>query len=118
MSQRPMKVIRINYHANAPREPSAMIAVLKNPGEVRMSVGNATFMSATKNGLSLSPGWGKNINLQILPQGMTFAGMLIPKPFPLTLFPFPPMPDNFFKPPLMRAMPTIAFLGVSAAVFV
>ena len=85
MSQRPMKVIRINYHANAPREPSAMIAVLKNPGEVRMSVGNATFMSATKNGLSLSPGWGKNINLQILPQGMTFAGMLIPKPFPLTL---------------------------------
>ena len=104
MSSRPTKTLRINY---APLVNAAAVTVLGDPNEIRLSVGPKSFMGVRETGITLSPGLGKNINLQAMSHNLRYGGMVQDIPFPLTLIPVTavnPMPSQIFAPPLKELM--------------
>jgi hypothetical protein len=114
---RPCKTIRLNFWKRDPAF-SASIQVLAQPAEVKLSASDKAFVSIRENGISLSPGLGKNINIQGLPQNLKYGGMLSDLPFPLSIMPttpFTPYPKQIFSPPLAKIMPFLADMNSIAS---
>jgi len=91
------------------------------PAEAKMAANQKTFFSARENGLTLSPGPGNNINLQILSHNFKYAGLIQDLPFPMSLIPVTlatPFPKQVISPPLKEIVPLIAQLSVMASSFV
>ena len=108
---RPMKCIRINYAQNVPSRHMAAFSIFGDPAEARMSVNNGQFVAVNeKTGVSMSPGFGKQINIQALPHNMRYGGILMDLPFPLSVIPvtpFTPFPNQLFVPPMLGLVPTL-----------
>ena len=107
--KRPRKVFRLSYWRANP-ELAASVTLYGDPSEVRMSAGPKQFISVREEGLTFSPGFGNNINIQGLPQNMRYAGILKDLPFPLSIMPvtpFTPFPNQVFALPLKEVLPLI-----------
>lgn len=107
--KRPAKVLRINYFSDAEIH-NAFIGVWASPGEVKMGVGNDTFMSLTDHGISMSPGFGKKINVQGMTQDVVYGGLITDLPWPLSMIPvtpFTPFPNQVIRPPLKELLPLL-----------
>jgi hypothetical protein len=110
---RPVKTLRITHRANDPNF-SAYLQVLGEPGEVRMGVGDKTFISVRDGGISLSPGIGNNISIQGMPQNIKFGGMLANIDFPLSVIPitpFNPLPIQRISPPMNGLMSMLSLVS-------
>ena len=111
---RPIKSFRLSYvKTNANGE--AVIQVLGRPTEARIAASSKSFVSVTTDGISLSPGYGNNVNFQGLPQNMRYAGLLMDLPFPLSILPttpFTPFPKQVFAPPLAKIIPFISDMSL------
>lgn len=119
--KRPSKVIRLNYRMNAPSVKMASVTIFGSPAEVRMASSKDNFISVKDaTGVSLSPGLGKQVNIQALPHNMRYGGMLMDLPFPLSIIPvtpFTPFPNQLFVPPMLGLIPTLIQISAMLALF-
>lgn len=120
---RPGKYYRLKYSENKSGRSSSkkgeedqepVIAILADPGEVRVAGSANSFISITPNGISISGGFPSRISIQGLSQSLTFGGMVKNLEFPLTLLPstpVTPLPQQRFAPPMSPMMKPIIELS-------
>lgn len=120
-AKRKQKTIRLDYLRNRSNNSMAAFTLFSGPAEARISVNEKQFVAITEStGVSLSPGTGKHINIQALPQNMRYGGLLQDLPFPLSIIPVTPvtpMPNQVIVPPLLGLVPTLASLAALLALF-
>ena len=113
IDKRPRKTIRLNYWQSDPKL-SANITMWGDPGEVRISANEKTFINVSDKGVSISGGTGKPVSMQTFSSGVTYAGMLAELPFPMNLIPnttFTSFPSQMIKPPFLNLIGDIANLA-------
>lgn len=114
MAIRPSKTFRLAYVKTDPKL-GAVIQILGNPAEVRIAASDKSFISVRDDGISVSPGLANNLNLQVLPHNMRYAGLLMDLPFPLSILPttpFTPFPKQIFAPPLAKILPAVSDISL------
>lgn len=120
---RPQKTYRINFYKNDP-EFAANFSVFANPAEARVSASESSFISVKagdEKNITLSPGAGGVINLQLLPQNLRYGGMISDLGFPMSLIPSTmttPFPKQQITPPLINQISTIKEIAQIATMFV
>lgn len=113
MERRPAKIVRLNFV----QKNSPFLAVMADPGEVRMAASEKSFISVKEDGITISPSVPGKLNLQGLPGVIKYGGMLQDIPFPLGLLPAPFLPKQIFVPPLGELLPTIRDLSLLTSMF-
>lgn len=117
---RKSKYLRLNY-LKSPERKGAFVALFDTPNEVRIGVSDLTFLSMREDGLTLSPGLGGSLNLQTLPGGNKYAGMISETPFPLSMLPSTmatPIPSHIFKPPFQEILKDLKEMNTVLSAFV
>jgi len=113
MSTRKQKMFKINLLGNNPGL-AAFVAVFDNPNEVRIAADAYHFISVREDGITLSPGLSKNVNVQGLSHNLRYGGMVMDLPFPLSTLPITiatPLPTQVFAPPFMELLGTFKELS-------
>ena len=116
---RPKKVIRLNFLKVNP-DLSASISIYGEPNEIRISASPKNFISVKDQGISLSPGFGNQVNIQGMSQNLKYAGLLMDLPFPLSILPVTPAtptPQQIVSPPLGELLPLLQEFTVIASRF-
>lgn len=116
---RPKKVIRLNFLKLNP-DLTASIGIYGDPNEIRISASAKNFISIKDQGISLSPGFGNQINIQGMSQNLKYAGLLMDLPFPLSILPVTPatpMPKQIVSPPLAELLPMLQEFSLIASSF-
>lgn len=106
---RGQKVIRLKYWGKLQKD-EAFLALLDNPGELRLGVGASSFVSVKKDQISLSGGTPSTISIQGLSSSMKYAGMISDLPFPQSIMPVTmstPFPKQVIVPPMADLLDTI-----------
>lgn len=121
--RRAQKTFRINFWKLDP-EFAANVTLFAEPAEVKISASDSTFISVRggdNKGITIAPGTGASVNLQIMPQNLKYAGMITDLAFPMSLLPSTmatPFPKQIISPPLIKQMPVIKQIAQAAASFV
>jgi hypothetical protein len=108
--QRPQKTWRMSYWVGGEDKIESAISILGNPGEVRASVGQKSFISVHEDKISMSGGTPSVISIQGMSSSMKYAGMIQDLPWPLTMIPsttYTAMPMQLIIPPFVEQLPTI-----------
>ncbi len=114
---RAKKVIRLHYWGKQ-QEDEPFLALLDNPGELRLGVGAKSFISVKKDQISMSGGTPSTIAIQGLSSSMKYAGMIQDLPFPLSILPTTPatpFPKQLIVPPMADLLSTISQAAVIAS---
>ena len=107
---RPQKTWRMSYWVGREEEVEGAISILSNPAELRMGVGDKSFISIKEDKISISGGVPSTISIQGLSSSMKYAGMIQDLPWPMTMIPsttYTPFPKQVIIPPLVEQLPTI-----------
>lgn len=122
-TKRAQKTFRINFWKQDP-EFAANLTLFAAPAEARLSASDSTFISVRggeNKGITIAPGTGASVNLQIMPQNLKYAGMITDLAFPMSLIPSTmstPFAKQVISPPLIKQMPAIKQIAQAAASFV
>jgi hypothetical protein len=111
--RRPQKIYRLNYFSSEPKL-GAQISILGDPAEIRIAATPKSFIGVSEDGITLSAGPGKPINVQAMSSNFKYGGMLQALPFPLSLLPsttYTPFPKQIIVPPLKPLIQTLVQLG-------
>lgn len=86
-----------------------------------MGASDSSFMHvSTQNGISLSPGRGKTINMQAMPNDVIYGGLIAPQGALTGMIPstiVTPNPTYRFKPPLDEMMSVIRDVAIISSTF-
>ncbi len=109
-NQRPQKTWRMSYWVGREDKVEGAISILSNPAELRMGVGQKSFISVHEDKISMSGGTPSVISIQGMSSSMKYAGMIQDLPWPLTMIPsttYTPFPKQLIIPPFLDQLPTI-----------
>ena len=94
------------------------MSFMANPGELRLGVGDKSFMSFKDNQISLSGGTPSVFSIQGMSSSMKYAGMIQDLPFPLSIMPttpYNPFPKQIMIPPMLELIETIGQVASMAS---
>lgn len=112
--KRPGKFIRLNFVSQG---NAAMVAVLGDPNEVRISGSVRSFISVKEDGISIAAGMPSKISIQGLPGTFVYGTMIKDLPFPMGLIPGM-LPKQVWVPPMAELLSTVRELSVLSSMFV
>lgn len=113
--KRPAKFFKLNFSSLG---SGAMISIMSNPDEARISGSLRSFISIKEDGITIAPGRPNKIMMQALPGSIKYAGMVQDVPFPLGLIPIGFIPKQIFNPPLAELLPIIRDVSIISSSFV
>lgn len=117
---RPNKTIRLAYWSGEETDNEGFLSVLSGPDEVRMGVGQRSFISVEEDKITFSGGTPSVFNIQALSSSFKYAGMIQDLPWPLTMIPsttYTPLPQQIIVPPLVEQLPTLVAVANVATSF-
>ena len=116
----PRKVYKLNYW-KSDLDLAASLVIEGSPSSIKIKSSNDHFVAVSDNGITLSPGIGKSINVQGMSSTFKYGGLLQNLPFPSSIIPittFTPLPTQTFVLPLAQLLPTIRDMNLIASSFV